>query len=72
VNKLLFLSNRMAGKEVASLVAGCSDGSVIFWNINSRFAHARFINTDRSRTLTAMVASETGDELYVANDLGML
>ena len=70
VNKILFINSRLVGKDYSSLIAGCSDGSLVFWNIHTRQAFARFVNMKRSRTLAAMTISDGGDDLYVANDLG--
>ncbi|XP_076818537.1 cilia- and flagella-associated protein 337-like isoform X2 [Clavelina lepadiformis] len=72
INKLIFLSNRLHTKDNAALVAGCSDGYVIFWNFHTRTAHARFSISNRNGGLSFMVASSDGNQLYIGDHLGFV
>nr|XP_002119618.2 WD repeat-containing protein on Y chromosome-like [Ciona intestinalis] len=72
VNKLAFLENRFLDKMNASLIAGCSDGAAIVWNINHGKAHARWRATCRKAGLSAMVVTSDCELLYVGDTLGFV
>uniref|UniRef100_H2Z5G4 Uncharacterized protein n=1 Tax=Ciona savignyi TaxID=51511 RepID=H2Z5G4_CIOSA len=72
VNKLAFLENRFLDKLNATLIAGCSDGTAIFWNIKQVKAHARWRATQRKSGLSSMVLTGDCQLLYVGDTLGFI
>nr|XP_039255477.1 uncharacterized protein LOC120332325 [Styela clava] len=72
VSKLIFIKKRVEGKVQAPLIAGCTNGTLIFWNVQEREVFAHCAVTLNSCAVTSMVLTEDEDVLYIADELGFI
>lgn len=71
VNEVIFITSRVPKKTEAQLIAGCADGSLMFWCVHEAIMYAKCQVTTDNSGVGAIAISGDDNTLYVADLRGM-
>lgn len=72
VTKLIFIKKRIPDRDSAALIAGCADGSLLFWGTHDKTVYSCCVVTHRPCAIRAMALLDDENTLYIGDDLGFV